>query len=253
MRVATRGKHVLAIGVKGEAACACEVLVVVIADELQLWIVSHARNAKDSQAIAVIDQLLQEFPSCGPKDREDIVDGIDKCFTLKRGESDEGVPDNRRYLGCAVGLRELGPESADPRTQWRGDKRHRKDLVLQRDLILALGKTLDDKGRKLLVKTLVDKTPAIQAAAAEALGEWDGAEQDVRKDNFEELLKVLMSVKGSVDSDPNDTIARDRYDTISAPIITSLSRLSGQKIHDPNEWQHFWNKNKKEDWDALDG
>jgi hypothetical protein len=211
------------------------------------------RGTQDTEAVGVIDQLLQEFPKCGLKDREAVVEGLDECFEAKRGESEEGVPDNRLYIACAVSLREMAPESAPVLMKWIGHKSHRKDVALQVKLIQSLGKTQDEKGRKLLIKTLVDKTPAIQAAASEALGEFGEAVLEIRKENFDELLKLLMSVKGLVDSDPNDIIARERYDTISAPIISSLSRLSGQKIHDPNEWQRWWNKNKKEDWGAIDG
>jgi hypothetical protein len=211
------------------------------------------RGAQDTEAVAVIDQLLVEFPKCGPKDRAAVVDGLDDCFTAKRGESEDGVPDNRLYLACAVSLREMAPESAPVLMKWIGHKSHRKDVMLQEKLIQSLGKTQDEKGRKLLIKTLVDKTPAIQASAAEALGEFGESELAVRKENFEELLKLLMQVKGQVDSDVNDIIARERYDTISAPIISSLSRLSGEKIHDPNEWQRWWNKHKQEDWGAFDG
>jgi len=211
------------------------------------------RGDEDPQAIEVIDKLYQEFPNCGKKDRASIVDVLDDCLKVKRGESDEGVRDNGLYLAAAVTLRDMGPESAKVLMSWIGHKTHRKDIVLQEKLILSLGKTKDEKGRKLLIKTLDDKTPAIQAATAEALGEWEGEDQDLRKDNFDELKNLLLGVKGAVDSDPNDTISRERYDAISAPIITSLQRLSGQKINDPNEWLRWWNKNKKADWDELNG
>ena len=211
------------------------------------------RGTQDTEAIAVIDQLLQEFPKSGPKDRDAIVKGLDKCFDVKREQNEEGVFDNRLYLACAVSLREMAPESAAILMKWIGHKSHRKDVDLQQKLIQSLGKTRDEKGRELLIKTMDDKTPAIQAAAAEALGEFGGAEDKVRKQNFEEILKVLMEVKGMVDADVNDTISRERYDTISAPIISSLSRLSGQKIHDPNEWQRWWNKNKNEAWAPVSG
>ena len=204
------------------------------------------RGDEDPQAIEVIDQLYQEFPSCGKKDRKrGSSTPSTTAVKVKRGESDEGVRDNGLYLAVAVALRDMAPESPRVLMKWIGHKTHRKDIPLQQKLILSLGKTLDEKGRKLLIKTLDDKTPAIQASTAEALGEYENEDQKVRKENFIEMLKILMALKGAVDSDPNDTISRERYDAISAPIITSLQRLSRQKIHDPNEWQRWWNKNKK--------
>ncbi|HVS09781.1 MAG TPA: HEAT repeat domain-containing protein [Planctomycetota bacterium] len=209
------------------------------------------RGKEDREAIEVIDKLLIEFPKSGPKDRALIVKGLDKCFTEKRQESAEGVLDNQLYLSAATALGEMAPESVPVFLSWIGHKSHRKDIALQRTLILKLGKAKSDEGRRPLVKLLTDKEAQVQGAAAEALGEYDGADLKVRKEVFEELLKLITTVKGMVDSDPNDTIARERYDVIAAPIITSLQRLSKHQEHDPAEWQRWWNKNKRDDWDAA--
>ena len=62
----------------------------------------------------------------------------------------------------------------------------------------------------------------------------------------EALLKTLMSAKGKVDADPTDNIAREEWNVVSAPLMTSLTVLSGHKdAKKPEEWQRFWNKNKK--------
>ena len=76
------------------------------------------------------------------------------------------------------------------------------------------------------------------------------ADLATRKSAFESLLKVLMAAKGDKDSDVNNAIARERYDVIAAPIITSLSKLSKHDERDPDKWQTWWNKNKRADWDA---
>jgi hypothetical protein len=134
--------------------------------------------------------------------------------------------------------------------EFRGLK---SNLPVRAQLILSLGKTRAPGAVKTLLGTLDDKDAVIQAAGAEALGEYEGMEQDVRKDVFEELLKLIMSWKAKVDTDPNDLIARERYQTISGPIITSMQRLTGHDERDPAEWQRWWNKNKKEDWDQERG
>lgn len=213
---------------------------------------THAskRGKEDQEAVSVIDKLLQEFPRCGPKDRALVVKALDKCFDEKRQEDENGVRANQLYIAAATALGEMAPESVPVFLKWIGHKSHRKDVELQRKLILKLGKTQHESGRSPLINLLVDKDPQIIAAAAEALGEYSGIEQKLRKTTFEELLKVLMSAKGARDSDPNDTIARDKYDIIAAPIVTSLQRLSGETVTDPSEWQRWWNKSKKEDWDA---
>ena len=57
------------------------------------------------------------------------------------------------------------------------------------------------------------------------------------------------SVSNAKDADLTDRIARERYDVIAAPMITTLQALSGADVRDPNEWRTWWNKNKKKNWD----
>jgi HEAT repeat protein len=208
-----------------------------------------ARGKEDREAVAIIDQLVQLFGDCGPKDRAAIVKGMDKCFKEKRQEDENGVRENQLFLAAATALGEMAPESVEVLLDWIGHKTHRKDVALQRLLIQKLGKLHDEKALKPLIKLLDEPDPQIQGAACEALGYYDGAELDERKMIFEELLKLVMTVKNNVDANPTDPIPRQRYDVIAAPIITSLQRLSGHQEHDPQEWQRWWNKNKKEDWD----
>jgi hypothetical protein len=208
------------------------------------------RGKADQEAIGVIDKLFGEFKNSGPKDRAAIVKALDKCFTEKRQEDENGVRDNKLFIAAGTALGDMAPESVPVLLKWIGDKAHRKDLPLQRLLILKLGKTKSEIAREPLINLLNDDQAQIQAAAAESLGEYCEIDQKLRKATFEALLKTLMSIKGQVDSNSSDTIARERYDTIAAPIVTSLQRLSGYEEHDPNEWQRWWNKQKKEDWDA---
>lgn len=212
-----------------------------------------ARGTKDTEAIAVVDQLLVEFRQSGPKDRGAIVDGLSKCFEERRQELDGGVPDNRLFLAVAMALGEMGPDSGAVLVRWIGDKRHRSDVALQRRLILSLGKTKDVKRTEDLVDLLQHKEPTLVAAAAEAMANFNEAESKVRKLLFEEQLKVLMSVKGRMDSDVNDLEARQRYDAIAAPMVTSMQTLSGHDERVPEEWQRWWNKNKRLDWDKEQG
>lgn len=208
---------------------------------------------QDREAIAVIDKLHQEFPKSGPKDRAAIVSALSSCFDQKRQETPEGVKDNGMYLAAAVSLRDMGPESAKVLMTWINNKNHRKDLALQETLIKSLGRTKDETGRKALVKLLQDDQPRLQAAAGEALGDYAEADQKVRKETFEALLKLMMESKNAYDANTADPIASGRYNTVVAPIVSSLQRLSKHEENDPQKWQAWWNKNKKEDWDAKAG
>jgi hypothetical protein len=209
------------------------------------------RGKEDPLAVELIDTLVQEFPNCGPKDRGSIVKAFDKHFSAKRKDTDEGMPNNALYLATAVALGTMAPESTKVLTEWIDHKAHRRDMALQRQLILSLGKTHDEDAIETLIGLLPHKEATMQSAAAEALGEFTFVEEDQRKDIFESVLKVLGSAKNAVDGDVNDTIARERYDAISASMITTLQRISGHDERDPAAWQRWWNKNKKEDWEAV--
>lgn len=207
--------------------------------------------AGDTDAVGDIDQLLMQFPKSGPKDRIAIAKALSKCFEAKRRESEAGVPNNKMFLASARALGEMGPESVKPLISWIGQKDLRKDLALQRMLILSLGKTRDKDGVKPLSLILQNKDATLISAGAEALGEYAASDVATRKQVFEDLLKVLMSAKGQVDADVNDTIARERYDVIKAAIMTSLGKLAAHSEQEPEEFQRWWNKNKKTDWAAT--
>lgn len=207
-----------------------------------------ARGEEDTEAVAVIDKLLQEFPQSGPKDRASIVDGLGKCFGERRQELEGGIKDNKLFIAAAAALGEMGADATKVLEKWIGDKRHRDDVALQQRLIRSLGRTKDLKAVKTLLGLLDDKENVLIGCAAEALGEFAEAPQKERKKIFNELLKILSTNRALI-RDPNDIQARERYDVIAAPIITSLQALSGHEERDPEEWQRWWNKNKKEDWD----
>jgi hypothetical protein len=205
---------------------------------------------EDKDAIAVIDQLLMEFPKSGPKDKQLIVKGLSKCFEERRLEKEGQPPDNQLYLASATALGQMGTDATDALISWIGNKNLRKDTAVQHRLILSLGQTKDKKAIKELTMCLDNKTNSLISAAAEALGYFSEADLETRKTVFESLMKILMSAKGAKDTNVNDTTAKDKYEVIAAPIITSLGKLSKHDERDPDKWLNWWNKNKKADWDA---
>jgi len=209
------------------------------------------KGEEDAEAIGVIDRLVGEFEQSGPKDRADIVKKLKDCFGVKRtDEIAEGVPDDRLYMAAAVALGRMGPESVKTLDGLIGHKSHRKNLRLQAMLAQSLGKTKDLDGVDTLVDLLKHKDAPMQAAGAEALGNYYDAPLEERKEIFEELLKAMMGQKSKAD-DVTDLEAQERWNTISGPIIETLQKLTRHGETDPVQWQAWWNDNKKEDWDSA--
>ncbi len=207
------------------------------------------RGEQDVEAIGVVDELYREFAKSGPKDRAAVVEALADCFEAKRtAELEPEVPDDRLYMACAVALRDMGPESVKPLIALIGDKTHKKNLRLQRQIVLSLGKTKDPAGVKVLLDLLKHPESQMQAAGAEALGEYSEADEKTRKKIVEDVIKVMMDQKTKVDTAPEDTEAAERWNTISGPMIASLQKVAGHDERVPEEWMRWWNKNKKADW-----
>jgi hypothetical protein len=209
------------------------------------------RGDEDRKALAIVDTMLGEWENSGPKDRKSMVRILSRSLNEKRRADKEGRPNNMLFVAVAVAMGRMGPESVPELMKWIGHKKHRKDILLQCRLVLALGKTIDKKGRKLLIDLLVHKDPPIQAAAAEALGHYRKKDQKIRKEIFEEILKVLNSSYNAKEGSGTDREAQERYDVIAAPMITTLQGLSGATVRTPNNWRSWWNDNKRKKWDDV--
>ncbi|MBK7644350.1 MAG: HEAT repeat domain-containing protein [Planctomycetes bacterium] len=213
-------------------------------------LISDRKGEKDTDAIGVIDELVQEFPNCGPKDRKDVVSMLSKCFEQRRLVKEGDPPNNKLNMAAAVALSTMAPESTKELLKWIGQKDLKKDQALQTRLVDSLGKTKDKEALKPLEMLLNSKDDWMVAAAGSALSNFGELELTERKAVFETVLKNLTAAKSQTDGNPNDTVARARYDVIGAPLITALQKLSKHDERDPVEWQRWWNKNKRDNWDA---
>jgi hypothetical protein len=207
------------------------------------------KGKEDGDAIPVLDKLLQEFPGCGPKDRASIVKSLERGFGLKRKDNVDGTKENRVSIAAAVCLSKMAPESVKVLTKLCNDKKVEEDSDVHRRVILSLGQTEDPLAVDTLLKLSSAKEPKIQGAAIEALGQFAEIDQKERKTICEQLIKTILPIKTIVDSDTEDLVTRERYDVIGPPTITALQNLTGQNIRDFAEWNQWWNKNKRKDWE----
>lgn len=212
---------------------------------------TEKKGSEDRDAVTLIDTtLLPEFKKSGPKDKAAIVAALVKVYDLRRPEEKEGVPNIALFIAAGAALGEMGPESTKPLVGAIDNKNIKKQMAVRSRLILSLGKTRDVKDAvDPLINLLQDKDAPIVSAAGEALGEFGGADLATRKKAFEALLKIVTAAKDNMDSNPQDTIARDRYDAIASAIVTALGKLSKHDERAPDKWRDWWNKNKTKNWD----
>lgn len=204
---------------------------------------------RDTRAVEYLKELADEFKLSGPKDRASIVSGLGKCLEQTRKPKPDGFPNNTLYVPVAMHLGKMGPESTKLLIKWIDHKKHRENLVLQRELILSLGRTKDLAAVKPLIGLLQYKNDRVVAWAGTAFGEFGEAPLKIRKQVFEELLQILITNKTLKDANGNDLLARRRYEAVAGPFMSTLSTLSGQSFTKPEAWQTWWKENRKANWD----
>jgi len=210
--------------------------------------VSHS-GARDTAAVEVARQLAREYPKSGPRDRAAIVAGMENCLAAERKPLANGLPDNALHVPVAEHLGRMGAAATRPLIKWIKHKAHRDNLVLKRTLILSLGRTRDLKAVKTLEDLLQHENPSVVAWAGVALGQYEDAPLKIRKQIFEELLRILMTAKILKDANGYDVLAVKLYDTIANRFMGTLRGLSGESFGKPEAWNEWWKDNRKRDWD----
>jgi hypothetical protein len=216
--------------------------------------VSDRQMAKDVEAIGLIDTLLKDFENYVEKDQRDIVNALADVYRSRQRPPDQiGL-----YEAAAVALGRMGKDGGTALLRaYNEDKIGKRDYVRVRAVILRnLGKVQDESHAKFLTDRAVrDPEDEIMAAAGEALGNYDAAKQNVRKQIFETLLRKFMEVESGAKAnlDPGDAQVKSHKDTltrISDPWNTTMARLTGQTHRTAEDWNRWWNKTgKSSKWD----
>lgn len=219
---------------------------------------THAKDTKaerDEEGIAVVDELLQEFPESGPKDRESIADAVADAVTFKRRPGEDEAPREALKLAAATALGRMGPESGKLLIKLVDHKSLRDPVKTHAAVLKSLGRVAPEKGVKPLLDMLESHVDELTAAAATGLAGYAEAEQKVRKEIFEDVLQVVIPLEELLDNADNGSgeyeEARDRYDAVSAPARDALQAMASVELRDFFELRTWWNNNKKKDWDAL--
>lgn len=211
----------------------------------------------DADGIKVIDQLAGKVRdgSMIEKDQESFAKGLEAVFTKGKVREPDKI---QLYVAAGYALGLLGEKGVKPLMDAYKSSRFpdKPEWVrLREDLLKDLGKTKTKDGKA--IKFLMDEArrapePPLMAAAGEALGNFDGADQKIRKD----IVNNLLIRYGEVDSlarvlDPANIEAqnaRDRRAAISDKWNTTLGKMTGQDFRSYPEWNGWYQKNKNSDW-----
>jgi hypothetical protein len=210
--------------------------------------------ARDADGVAAIDVLLQKLQAgVDPKDHQAIVKGFDFALTQGKLRPPETV---QLYIAAAAALGQCGVEGAKVLKSAYLNKRfpERREWVPLREVFLRhLGKTKDEAQVKFLcVEARTNHEAALQAAAGEALGNYEDSKDTVRK----EIVGVLIAKWGEIEEIASQVgtgnmeaqNAQDRRATISDKWSSTLEKLTRQTLRKFTEWQTWFNKNKGQPW-----
>jgi hypothetical protein len=205
-------------------------------------LIGDRKGEKDTDAIGVIDQLVQDFPNNGPKDRSAVTSALSKCFEERRMVKEGDPPNNKLSMAAAVALSTMAPESTKELLKWIGQKDLKKDQALQTRLVDSLGKTKDKEALKPLQLWLNSKDDWMVSAAARAHGAQDGLrnhpqvpdrgqEPDRHHAQRHRRERALRSDRGSDDHGPAEALQarRTRPERVAALVEQEQARELGRR------------------------
>lgn len=214
-------------------------------------LVAEPKMTMDFQAIGLVQKIMQGAEQKHPKDKERLAKGLGEVFrTGKVRPADKDI----LYRETGDALAKLGADGAKELQKVLTDARTKDAHGLQAHLILALGRTADDKQVEWLLETAV-RSPhdEIRAAAGEALGNYTSLDVKVRREVVKDLIRAWGSLHSLAttrdNNDPNAPIdlapqnARRTLRAIEGKWNGTLQKLTGASFSAFDEWQRWLNKN----------
>jgi hypothetical protein len=217
-------------------------------------VVLDRKMEHDEEGVKLIDELNMKMQAgVHPKDRTAIVKALEDVFFKGKLRS----PDRTSlYAGAAAALGYCGEEGAKVLKKAYDKKRFpdKKEWVpLREQLLKYLGRTKDEGMVKFLCEEARRQPEAaLQAAAGEALGNFDESKESIRKEIVGDMLirygelAELASQMGSSNIEAQN--AQDRLAALSDKWNTTLAKLTGQNFTSFRDWQGWYNKNRTQPW-----
>ncbi len=213
--------------------------------------VADTKMVADFNAIGLMQKLVGGLDARNPKDKERIAKALGDVFrTGKLRTAEKEI----LYREASDALAKLGADGAKELAKAVTDARFKDAIPLQAHMIVALGKTEDDKQVEWLVDTATRSThDELKAAAGEALGNYSSLDIKVRR----EVVKSLIRDWGSLNqkatqpesNDPSAPInlepqnARKTLRAVEGKWIATLTKLTGVSQSGFADWQRWLNKN----------
>ncbi|HEX5053832.1 MAG TPA: hypothetical protein VFZ65_18785 [Planctomycetota bacterium] len=217
-------------------------------------VVLDRKMARDDEGRQIIDDLLIKMQAgLDPKDEKDVVKALDSVFMRGKVRPHD---DTKLYYAAAAALGYCGTEGAKVLKNAFESKRFddNKDWVpLREQLLKYLGRTKDESMVKWLTKIArTDVEAALQAAAGDALGNFEESKEQVRKDIVEELMTAYGSLAEKAGQMGSSNIeaqnAQNRLATLQDKWHSTLAKMTRQNFTTFREWQTWYNKNKNLPW-----
>lgn len=214
-------------------------------------LVADPKMANDFQAIGLIQKLVKEPEQRNPKDKEKLAKAIGDVF--KTGKVRPAGKD-QLYQEAGDSLGKLGADGGKELAKVLADPRHKDAIALRAHLILALGKTEDEKQIDWLVDQAT-RSPhdEIKAAAGEALGSYKNMDLKLRREVVKQMIREWGSLHSRatamVNNDPNAPIdpdpenARRTLRAVEGKWNGTLAHLTGASHSQFADWQRWLNKN----------
>ncbi len=200
-------------------------------------------KAKDTKAMpAAIDALMNlklggKIPE---KEYKEFCSRLSKAYGTKR---------NAVQVKAVYALGSFGKLGAKDLQRVLKDRSLKADE--KREVFLAaiqgLGITKDIGGMKVLIKFLQDKDSYVIATAAESLGNYHDVKGVVRKEIVKNMIKVFSS-SFSASKDARKTAQIEKFNVIAGPFNNTLQALTSASPGNAEDWQRWFNDNKKKKW-----
>jgi hypothetical protein len=227
---------------------------VIVLEKALKAIVADKKGRKDDEGVKILDKFTKLYPKLNKKQQKVVLKAASHVFKARRKPQNPLL-----FFSGSEALGHFGGDGAKELAKLIQQKnfRHRDWTPLRVHLIKQLGKAADLSFVKLLLDlALRDKEDQVRGAAGEALGNYSKKKQKTRKLIVGKLIKELNSTyngsKSSLDPvDPVRKLYEDRFKAIQDPWMKALTKLTTLNFRTPLEWEKWYNKNKRKNWEKL--